>query len=83
WQALLDHADRRPGLALFLHLTGLPLAGPLWNALLAVCAGGRRIGLVHREDRAVLVHGESPEAYLAAALSGKKRKELRRQFARL
>ena len=83
WQVLLDHADSRPGLTLFLHLTGLPLAGPSWEALLAACRPRRKIGLVHREDRALLVHGESPEAYLEAALSGKKRKELRRQFARL
>lgn len=84
WQALLAHADRHAGLSLFLHLTGLPLAGPLWRALLTVCAEQRRrIGLVHREDRALLVRGSTPEAYLEAALSGKKRKELRRQFARL
>jgi len=84
WTALLDHADARPGPALFLHLTDLPIEGPLAEALAEVCAAqGRAIGLVHREDRALLASGLAPDAYLEAALSGKKRKELRRQHARL
>jgi len=84
WTALLDHADTRPGPALFFHLADLPLAGSLTEALRQVCAAqGRAIGLVHREERALLASALSPEAYLDAALSGKKRKELRRQHARL
>lgn len=84
WQALLDHLDRAPRAALFVHLAGLPLDGPLAAALRAICAEqGRRHALVHHEDRALLRSGLAPEAYLEAALSGKKRKELRRQHARL
>lgn len=84
WRALLDHADRTANRALFLHLSTLPLGGPLATALQAVCNEQHRpIGLVHREDRALLASPLSPEAYLDAALSGKKRKELRRQHARL
>ncbi len=82
WRALLAHADAHPGSALFLHLTALPLSGALFEALAAELAG-RPAGLVHREERALLRSDLSPEAYLEAALSGKKRKELRRQHARL
>ncbi|HEX7752653.1 MAG TPA: GNAT family N-acetyltransferase [Novosphingobium sp.] len=84
WQALLAWADRHAGLGLFLHLTDLPLDGPLHGALTAVLADQRRLhGVVLRSERAMLASNETPEAYFAASLSGKKRKELRRQFARL
>jgi hypothetical protein len=62
----------------------MPLAGPLHAALSEVLAEqGRQGALVHREERALLSTDQSPESYFEAALSGKKRKELRRQFARL
>lgn len=84
WGALLDWADRKAGRALFLHLAQLPLAGPLKHALDEVLGEQRRrAAVVHREDRAMLASDASPEAYFEATLSGKKRKELRRQFARL
>lgn len=84
WRALLAWADRHAGRALFLHLTQVPLAGPIHDALQVVLAEqGRAAGLVHREERALLRSGESPAAYFEASLSGKKRKELRRQFTRL
>ncbi|MDE2404182.1 MAG: GNAT family N-acetyltransferase [Sphingomonadales bacterium] len=84
WRACLARADAAPGLALFLHLAQMPLSGPLHDALHQVCAEqGRPLALVHREQRAMLQSHLAPEAYLAAALSGKKRKELRRQHARL
>lgn len=84
WRALLAWADSHAGAALFLHLRDLPLAGPLHQALTEVLAElGRQAALVHREERALLASNEPPEAYFEAALSGKKRKELRRQFARL
>ncbi len=84
WRALLDWADRQGGSGLFLHLAHLPLDGPLHTALTDVLAEQQRLGaLVHREDRAMLRSELSPEAYLEHSLSGKKRKELRRQFARL
>ena len=84
WRALLAWADRKAGKALFLHLSGLPLGGPLHKALAEVVAEtGRPAGLVFREERAMLAAGKSPEDYFAEALSGKKRKELRRQLARL
>jgi CelD/BcsL family acetyltransferase involved in cellulose biosynthesis len=43
----------------------------------------RPASLVHREERALLSSVLSPEDYLDAALSTKKRKELRRQHRRL
>ncbi len=84
WRALLDWADRAAGLALFLHLPGMPLEGALHAALADVLAQqGRTAGLVHAEQRAMLCSELAADAYFEASLSGKKRKELRRQFARL
>jgi CelD/BcsL family acetyltransferase involved in cellulose biosynthesis len=84
WRALLDWADQNAGKALFLHLAQIPLAGPLHEALQAVLAEqGRTSALVHHEERAMLASSEPAETYFEAALSGKKRKELRRQYARL
>ena len=84
WRALLAWADANAGLALFLHLGHMPLTGALHSALEAVLAEQRRpAALVYREERALLASDQSPEVYFDAALSGKKRKELRRQFARL
>lgn len=84
WQSLLDWCDHHAGRGLFLHLPQIPLQGPLYEALQSVLAGqGRHAALVHREERAMLVSEQGAEAYFEASLSGKKRKELRRQFARL
>ncbi|MFC0587898.1 GNAT family N-acetyltransferase [Novosphingobium aquiterrae] len=84
WRALLDWADQQGGQSLFLHLAQIPLDGPLHGALQDVLAEqGRHAALVHREERALLSSDLSPEAYFEASLSGKKRKELRRQTARL
>lgn len=84
WRAFLDWADRNAGAALFLHLRDLPLTGPLHAALEQVLAEQRRQAeVVHREDRALLASQLGPEAYWDTSLSGKKRKELRRQANRL
>lgn len=84
WRALLDWADRHAGAALFLHLRDMPLTGALHAALAEVLAEQRRRAeVVHREDRALLASPLGPEAYWEASVSGKKRKELRRQANRL
>lgn len=84
WQALLDWADEAPGKALFLHLPAMPLEQPLTQALFDLAQSeSRTAALVMREERAMLHSPLSPEAYLERALTGKKRKELRRQHARL
>lgn len=84
WRAFLTWADQQGGSSLFLHLAQLPLESSLTTALSDVLAEQDRFSaLVHREERAMLASALSPDAYLEAAMSGKKRKELRRQFARL
>jgi CelD/BcsL family acetyltransferase involved in cellulose biosynthesis len=84
WRELLAWADRNAGNALFLHLSELGLDGPVFKALTKVIAEQDRTGaIVHREERALLASTDSPETYFAASLSGKKRKELRRQHNRL
>lgn len=84
WQAVLRWADDEPGMALFMHLRGMVLGGPIHAALSAVAASdGRQIETVHTEARAMLASDLAPDAYLEASLSTKKRKELRRQSNRL
>lgn len=84
WQAVLRWADAHPGAALFLHLRGIPLGGPMHASLARVLAReGRHAAIVHGEERAMLASDLSPQAYLEASISGKKRKELRRQAKRL
>lgn len=84
WRALLAWADAHGGPALFLHLPTMPLDGPLADALLAQGKDeARRVAIVQSEERAVIASTLSPEDYLQQAVPGKKRKEYRRQYARL
>jgi len=84
WQRLLDAQDKHGRPAIFLHLNGLTIGGPLQHALDGVCEAQRRnMSLVHRQERAFLAGDIAPDAYFAAAMRAKKRKELRRQKNRL
>ncbi|WP_231958760.1 GNAT family N-acetyltransferase [Altererythrobacter sp. B11] len=84
WRQVLAWCDARAGCATFLHLSQLPTEGPLHRALAAACASRKRpAASVWQEERAMLASPLSPEEYLEQALSGKKRKELRRQHRRL
>ncbi len=84
WTALLGWIDQRPGGALFLHLTNMPDHGAVYEALRNVTARQNRpAAVVNTEQRAMLHSDKSPEAYFEASMSGKKRKELRRQNKRL
>lgn len=84
WRELLAWADRHPRGALFLHLDRLAEDGPLFGTLARIAADERREwAVVQREERALLQSDMAPEAYFEAAMSGKKRKELRRQHKRL
>jgi CelD/BcsL family acetyltransferase involved in cellulose biosynthesis len=84
WRELLTWCDARPGGALFLHLSQLPLEGPMHDALRQVLVEQDRHGMtVQRGERALLHSDLTPDAYLEESLSGKKRKELRRQHRRL
>lgn len=83
WREVLRWADKEPGLALFLHFRGLPSGGPLHSALEDVKGERRQAVAVHREARAMLSSDLSVQDYLDTSLTGKKRKELRRQSNRL
>lgn len=84
WEALLAHFDRRAARALFLHLPQIPAEGPVVAALTRVLArSGRMHYVAAQENRAMLTGETSAAAYLEAAMSAKKRKELRRQHNRL
>lgn len=84
WHELFGWADVHAGSALFLHLGWMAEDGPLFRALSQVADGqGRPWGVVQREERALLQSELGPQAYLETAMSGKKRKELRRQHKRL
>lgn len=84
WRELLAWCDAQAGGALFLHLSQVPVEGSLHEALTEVLAEeGRHGATVKREERALLSSDLAPEAYLEESLSGKKRKELRRQHRRL
>jgi CelD/BcsL family acetyltransferase involved in cellulose biosynthesis len=84
WRALIAEVERGSGTALFLHLPMVPTDGPLYAALQSVLAEQRRPHAeVARESRALLRSDLSADDYLAASMSVKKRKELRRQHNRL
>ncbi len=84
WRAVLDWCDANKADGLFLHLLQIPASGPLHDALQAeTAAQGRPAATVLEEWRALIATQASPEDYLAASLTGKKRKELRRQYRRL
>ncbi len=84
WRALLAHFDRTARRALFLHLPLLPADGPAGAALDRVlAASGRAHYAASEESRALLTGGGTAATYLEAAMSAKKRKELRRQHNRL
>lgn len=84
WRELLAWADGAAGRAMFLHIECLPADGPIYAALRDICAASHRVAaVVHRVDRAMLASDLNPQAYYDASISAKKRKELRRQHARL
>ena len=84
WRAALAVLDRRAGTAFFLHLRHLPSDGPATLALRRVLdETDRAATVVGREERALLASDLGSQAYFEAAMSGKKRKELRRQTKRL
>jgi len=82
WRELLAWCDHHAGTGLFLHMAQIPAHGPVWAAL-AAALGRRPAATVSREERAMLRSDLAPDEYLEQSLSGKKRKELRRQHRRL
>ncbi|MBH9536250.1 GNAT family N-acetyltransferase [Novosphingopyxis sp. YJ-S2-01] len=84
WAALIEAVQRRFWGG-FLHIQGLPLDGPLAKGLRkAGYATGRRHDVVQVRPRAfILAEGRDADSYYRNAVRSKKRKELRRQRARL
>jgi hypothetical protein len=84
WEDVLAHFDHSAGGALFLHLPQLPAAGPLVAALDRVLVRSTRAHYTAAQEHRAMLEGKTTAAaYLDAAMSAKKRKELRRQRARL
>ena len=84
WTDILAHFDRRARRAMFLHLPLMPGEGPVGAALeRALARTGRAHYTVAHEARALLKGDCDAATYLDAAMSAKKRKELRRQHNRL
>ncbi|GMM94148.1 GNAT family N-acetyltransferase [Qipengyuania sp. MTN3-11] len=84
WNGLLSWCDREARTALFLHLNTLALEGGTLAVLEDVCRSTRRpLRVVHREERAALKAGPTPQEHLDACLVKKRRKELDRKRRRL
>jgi CelD/BcsL family acetyltransferase involved in cellulose biosynthesis len=85
WRVLLAQYDKDAGRSLFLHMNRHYADGESAKALRHISAlDARPFAVVQSEERAMLsIVGTAPDDYAAAALTGKKRKELRRQANRL
>lgn len=84
WTALLDWASATCNTPLFLHLCHVPQDCALYHALHGVVSDkAYSASIVLNEDRAILKSELGPDAYFEGSMSGKKRKELRRQERRL
>ncbi len=84
WIGALSWLDSEARGVLFAHFPALPADSTCLAALRRVThAQHRPAAIVHRGERALLASRLSPEAYFEQSLSGKKRKELRRQHTRL
>ena len=84
WTAYLATCDQQAGTSWFAHFSHLPADCAVTRALQKVSLSQhRQMQIVHRETRAVLNRGSTPQAHLAHAMTPKARKELRRQRRRL
>lgn len=83
YRALLDWIDTRPRGARFIRFHHLPFDTAAEAQIAEACRQtGRSYKIQSRHDRAVLSAGHDYDALMKAAMSGKKRKELRRQANR-
>lgn len=84
WQAVLDALDADETAHTLFYLSGLVDGGDVHRGLVAACQkSGRNCDIVFSVSRAVIETDLSQDDYWDAAVRGKKRKELRRQAARL
>lgn len=84
WAEAIATLDAAPWARSFFHLNSVAEGGPVHLGLEEAAARlGRPFPIVHRRIRAMLASDLSPAEYYEASVRGKKRKELRRQSARL
>ncbi len=84
WEAFLNWAGAATTGQCFVHIARISAEGPLIAALHSVVSGRNTpAAIVRREERAMLQSGCDARTYFERAMSGKKRKELRRQYRRL
>lgn len=84
WRAVLGAMDADRLTHPLLYLVGLVQDGPVYQGLQIVAATeGRGCDIVLRESRAMVQTGLTAQEYWDQNVRGKKRKELRRQSARL
>ncbi len=84
WSEALAGLDAAPWARTFFHLNSVAEGGPVHLGLAEAAARlGRPSPIVHRRTRAMLSSELGPAAYYEAAVRKKKRKELKRQSARL
>lgn len=81
WTQILAALDADPASTGLIHLTNITDGGPVHSALLA--AAHRPCDTVHRIERALLHSDLDPQAYYAATVRKKKRKEIARLQSRL
>jgi CelD/BcsL family acetyltransferase involved in cellulose biosynthesis len=84
WAETLAALDSAPWARSFFHLNSVAEGGPVHLGLVEAAARiGRPCPVVHRRVRAMLASELGPADYYQASVRTKKRKELRRQSARL
>lgn len=84
WLALFRLLAASPPSASCLLVDGVVEGSALHRGLVGASTGARLpLAIDHRFERAMLASSLSPDAYWEAAVRSKKRKELRRQWARL
>lgn len=84
WHKLLEALDAEPRGQALLYLTGMAEDGPVYRSLQSVTEKrARPCDIVFRESRALVETKLPAQEYWDAIVRGKKRKELRRQAARL
>lgn len=84
WHEVVASFDTNSPGADILYFSEMPRVSSVTDALFSVCKElGRRNAIVHRYSRALLEAGETPDAYWAAVVRKKKRKEIARLENRL
>jgi CelD/BcsL family acetyltransferase involved in cellulose biosynthesis len=84
WSEVLAMLDSAPWAKSYFHLNSVAEGGPVHLGLVEAASRlGRPSPIVHRRTRAMLASELGPAEYYEASVRKKKRKELKRQYARL